>query len=410
MKRMALALLGTICSTAVFAADYYVDQTTGNDNNPCTLAQPCKNPWRLMHVLQPGDVGHVGPGIYAGIYITVSGAPGLPISFVGNGAKIVEPSQQGINFSNGVHHVNVIGFDVVSQQKNGIFLSSGAHHLLIQNNVVHDSPVAGIGGMGNDYVTIVQNTIYNTAKGSPLDSSAISLYQLNNVDNGAQYHNIISGNKIYNNANLVAPSGSQHPSDGNGIIIDDSRHTQNNNTNPPYTGSTLIENNLVFNNGGRGIHVYLSDNVEIRNNTCYANNWAPGGMWRTGEIAAVSSGNVNVQNNIVLPVASTMTDSPRYHYGIVFTQSSGLQNRADYNLSYGGDGPYYSDNIGTPSYGSHNIGSNPLLRNASTDPATADFRPTSMSPAFGAGNPDDYAPYDYSGVTRSVPITVGAYQ
>lgn len=407
-KLLATSLI--MSSSISFAADYFVDQATGNDSNPCTQAQPCKNPWRLMHVLQPGDTGRVGPGTYTGIYITVSGTQDKPILFVGNGAKIVEPAEQGINFSAGIHHVGVLGFDVVSQKKSGVFLSSGAHHVLLQDNVVHDSPAAGIAGVGNDYVIINRNTVYNSAKGSPLDSSGISLYQLNNVDDVSQYHNIIANNKIYDNANLVAPAGSQYPSDGNGIIIDDSRHTQNNNPYSAYTGWTLIENNLVFNNGGRGIHVYFSDNVEIRNNTCYANNWAPGGMWRTGEIAAVSSGNVDVQNNIVLPVASTMTGSPRYHYGVVFSQSSGLQNRADYNLAFRGDGAYYSDNVGSPSYGIHNIVRDPLLARLTTDPILADFRPTSQSPALGAGNSNNYAPYDYLGVARSIPITVGAYQ
>jgi hypothetical protein len=28
-----------------------------------------------------------------------------------------------------------------------------------------------------------------------------------------------------------------------------------------YTGSTLIENNVCFNNGGRGIHIFRADNV-----------------------------------------------------------------------------------------------------------------------------------------------------
>ncbi len=335
------------------AADFYVNQTSGNDDNPCTLAQPCKNPWRLMHVLRPGDTGHVGPGTYTGIYIKVSGTAGNQITFLGEGAKIVEPEQQGINFSSGVHHVGVIGFDVVSQQKTGIFLSAGAHHLLVQDNVVHDSPVAGIGGIGNDYITVYRNIVYNNARGSALDSSAISLYQLTNVDSAPGYHNIIRGNKIYDNANLVAPAGQQYPSDGNGIIIDDSRHTQNNNIDPAYTGSTLIENNIAFNNGGRGIHVYYSDNVDVRNNTCYANNWAPGGMWRTGEIAAMKSGNVNIQDNIVLPVMSTMTGSPAYHYGITVQQSSGGQNNTDYNVAAGGSGAYYSDNIGNPVHGPH---------------------------------------------------------
>ena len=39
-----------------------------------------------------------------------------------------------------------------------------------------------------------------------------------------------------------------------------------------YTFPTLVENNLVYSNGGKGIQIQLSDNVTIRNNTAYHNN------------------------------------------------------------------------------------------------------------------------------------------
>src|SRR5581483_1870720 len=89
--------------------------------------------------------------------------------------------------------------------------------------------------------------------------SGIDIYELKNYDTAGGYHNYIQGNVVYNNASKVPLAGKTYTTDGNGIIIDDSRHTQNTSLGAPYTGHTLIENNVSFSNGGRGIHVYLSD-------------------------------------------------------------------------------------------------------------------------------------------------------
>jgi parallel beta-helix repeat protein len=87
------------------------------------------------------------------------------------------------------------------------------------------------------------------------------LWRLVWYDQEPGFHNVIRGNLIYDNMNEVGVH-----SDGNGIIID------NSGDNPP---PTLIENNIVFDNGGKGIQVYSAGNVTIRNNSCYHNSKDP---------------------------------------------------------------------------------------------------------------------------------------
>ena len=49
------------------------------------------------------------------------------------------------------------------------------------------------------------------------------------------------------------------------------RRTQRDLADPVYDGTSLIENNVIFDNEGRGVHVYFSDRVLVRNNTAYHN-------------------------------------------------------------------------------------------------------------------------------------------
>ena len=105
--------------------------------------------------------------------------------------------------------------------------------------------------------------------------------------------------------------------DGNGIIIDDFQHKQSSGY-PSYKYPTLVENNLVYQNGGKGIQVTWSDHVTVRDNTAWHNNLdqANSGTWR-GEISnSQSSDNVLVNNIAVadpsVNPANTAIDSTSY--------------------------------------------------------------------------------------------------
>jgi parallel beta-helix repeat protein len=108
-----------------------------------------------------------------------------------------------------------------------------------------------------------------------------------------EWVNVISSEKEWDEKNICysnelhvatgAESGGSGNTltDGNGIIIDSMRDSRKNalikhqldknGPKEPYRGRTLIENNLVYNNGGRGVHVFRSEKVDVINNTCYGN-------------------------------------------------------------------------------------------------------------------------------------------
>ena len=105
-------------------------------------------------------------------------------------------------------------------------------------------------------------------------------------------------NTSFSNTALTLPNNAPH-SDGNGIIMDDFRNTQHPNPAGVYPYRSLVENNVCYLNGGKGVHVFISDNVTVRNNTCYFNNRDPknNATWR-GELSNVNSNNTIWVNNI----------------------------------------------------------------------------------------------------------------
>jgi len=153
--------------------------------------------------------------------------------------------------------------------------------------------------------------------------------------------------------------------DGNGIIIDDSRNTQAGSPYGRYTGSTLVENNLCFYNGGRGLHAFQSDYVDFFNNVAYQNNQSP--EIKDGELTAIFSGNITFANNIVFPISGNRASNSYDATNTIFK----------YNLYYN------TNNIPNPGPGDI-IGKNPMFVNPGTTIA-ANFHLQGSSPAIGTG-------------------------
>ena len=87
------------------------------------------------------------------------------------------------------------------------------------------------------------------------------------------------------------------PTDGNGIVVDDTINSQQpTGNNQLYSGTILVENNLCYNNGGQGVHYFQSENVTIRNNTLYRNLRS---FDFGGEVSVVRGNDVLVYNNIL---------------------------------------------------------------------------------------------------------------
>jgi parallel beta-helix repeat protein len=171
--------------------------------------------------------------------------------------------------------------------------------------------------------------------------------------------------------------------DGNGIIIDT---TLGSSTCPtcgtPYPGDILVLGNISYNNGGGGIHVFLSQNVTVANNTVY-NNYLdqenPGTA--RGELSNGGSKKITWLNNIAY--ANPGTGILAYNTPtICFTVSGGfsISNTWTDNITFGAPASI--------SQSTNMVSINPQL----TNPPGANFIPVKASPAIGAAKPESYIP------------------
>jgi parallel beta-helix repeat protein len=390
----------------VRAADYYVDGAAGSDTYAGGQSSPFASIHRALHVSKPGDTIHVAPTVtYTGpVWIATSGTAQAPITLVGestgaNLPTIIGSNSFGIQVAAGVSYVTVQGFDVSAPGDHiGIYLSPGTSHVIVHGNRVHDSGASGIAAINSDYVTVSGNIVYNNATVTTSScGSGISLYQLRNSDNSTATKNYVIKNIVFQNTNT--PGGACGDSDGNGIIIDDSRNTQNSSPYGPYPGVTLVADNVSYKNGGRGIHVYSSDNVMIANNTLYENNQDQhGGTWEAGDITLFRTGRDWVFNNIVY--SDGLVNGYFYHVGISIQQCEGGPIVVNNNLLYNpNNASQYAVFINTnPGWANTNVVSvaplgawnrwgDPLFRDPTAQGLAADFEVMHGSPALLLANP-----------------------
>ncbi len=169
------------------------------------------------------------------------------------------------------------------------------NHIIVRNCTATLLCSGGIGTRFSDYVTIENCVSVNNGWWGMYASSGLGSLGNIDVDNNTEDYKIIFRNNIsIGNRHFIPWVGHKALSDGNGILID-----SNNNTfdNLPYRGKILIENNLVYENGGSGIHSFRSDNVDVINNTVLYNNATPHLNW--GELFNNQSNNFRMYNNIV---------------------------------------------------------------------------------------------------------------
>jgi hypothetical protein len=229
-------------------------------------------------------------------------------------------------------------------------LNTGPNHLIIRNNKIHDCTEVGIQVMACDYVTIEYNETYLNAYWSPYGGSGISLAVALGIDNSTASKNFIRNNVSHDNEEFVLETACNNKiCDGNGIIVD----TNNRNA---YAGRTLVTNNLVYGNGGSGMHSVGSDHVDFVNNTATMNNHSP--AINEGQIFQDISSDVNIFNNVM--------------WAFPGKPVNGL-GTYDYNIYFNGT---------AVNQGAHDVVANPMFENAACD----DFRLLPGSPGVGTGS------------------------
>jgi parallel beta-helix repeat protein len=405
-----LANMAAIASPALRIAagnKYYVDIAKGHDaNNGRSEKLAFKTITKANEQIKAGDMVYVKNGVYAeNITIKQSGTANSPISFQAfPGHKPFIKGTQDGTFKVEGNYIKIMEFEITSIiDGSGIHVGSGNHHTQIFKNEIHDSGCGGISGQETDYLHIESNIIYRNSFRSPFLCSGISIYQAVQFDSKPGFHNIIRGNISFANENKKAKEDGT-VTDGNGIIVDDFRHTQGHKKLPQYTAATLVENNIVFDNGGRGIHIFQSDNVVVRNNTAFKNLKSSNLHGTTnGELSAFFSSNVRFYNNIAYAANNSQKT-------LVNDYSS--DNIWDYNLFYNGS-IFFGSGKSSGTWGKHNVVNvSPLFVNPSIAINQANFRLRAKSPAINAGTSTNAAPTDFTGKPRPAGSKhdIGAYE
>ncbi|GAB3221946.1 hypothetical protein GCM10027423_55740 [Spirosoma arcticum] len=436
----------------VSTRNWYVSATASSTNTAGTEALPLNTIQKAADRVAPGDTVFVMAGRYTSTSITVvgiqrTGTPTRSIVFMPYRTDkpvvaLGNTNFEGFRLLPAAAYIQIQGFEVIgnnanvtlaqAQQQpgacegpnptatgtarfnsNGISLigSRGGnlrpHHVVIANNTVHDCGGGGIGGGECDYVTIENNTVYNNSYYTIYGTSGINIINAWNYDNNTTTPRIIiRNNRSFGNIlkiawNIGGTGTNCRFFDGNGIILDNnkavdpSRPSVVKNPLGDYTGKFLIENNLCYQNGGRGINVNYSDNAIIINNTTYQNGVSDGGpgIGIESEFIAQGANNIRVYSNIFYG-----------RPGEKVTEVNSSTIAYNNNLTFEGTGtPFFS--------GNQNItGRDPLFVNA----AGSDFQLLANSPALNAGSsaPDQYSTKDILGVERpqGAGVDIGAFE
>jgi hypothetical protein len=341
---------------------YHVD-TTGNDANPGTAAQPFRTIQHAVDIVNPGDGVLVGNGVYTG------GTNVVTISRSGTAAKRIvlraanrwqavidgqNSSTTGIAIPGGF--VWVEGFEVRNTRRYGIE-TFGGHDQVVVGNHVHDigrictetnGGIVAINAYASGLV-IAGNWIHDVGRFGPGESGCTpgnNNWQNHDhgIYNGIGTNVVIANNVFYN----LTHGWAIQRYDGQGEVVH---------------GLFILNNTFVGENPNRDAQIIIATkttNLVIANNVFYQP--ATAGVWFDG------AGN-----------GATLT-------GNVATGA----------LETGGSGLVTSGNLQN---------TDPLFVNA----GALNFHLTSGSPARGAGVARWCPPTDYDGVARTGACRAGAF-
>ncbi|WP_010522026.1 right-handed parallel beta-helix repeat-containing protein [Aquimarina agarivorans] len=358
LKKITLLFILLITGISINATNYYIDSINGNDGNSgLSATNAFKSLFKIDRLnLEPGDTVYFLEGTYTRsnstlLTISQSGQEGKYITFQNyNKANVILEfdSWTGIDIINGASYIKIKGVkikgarsrinleDALSQpgscdndlegSANGFYNGTGIlavgpnllwsnpatrgdeipHHIIVEDCEIFDCTSSGMAFQQADYVTIINNKIYNNCWYSLFGTSGINLYQFINTDGTLGFHNTISNNLMYGNEMRVPQVPFCAFFDGNAFIIDDFKHTQTKNyldksiTFDAYTAKTLISNNVSVENGGSGLHFFLSSNCYIYNNTIVNNASQNEGANGNGDLRIGVCDDFEVKNNIII--------------------------------------------------------------------------------------------------------------
>ncbi len=277
--------------------------------------------------------------------------------------------------------------------------------------------LSGLGLNNSEWYYVIHNTIYNNSGSSGYQGSGLSLVVVQCIETlnpacasgstyaggtgtytpsgmdltyAAPYHNIISGNRVYNNSIAANnPVGCGNHTDGNGIIMDTFLDETKNSIVYPF--QTLVGGNVSYANGGRGIHVFRTSNVTVANNTVYGNGTDTCiNAYYLGDLSQAGGSNNVWVNNIAQSVETAVNASCGQYCGsrnapLIAGDSAGIVDSNNiylHNVLYGGAGAQlFNADVDSFSCSNNKCATDPML----VSPASDNFAIQPASPAVGYG-------------------------
>ena len=301
------------------AANTYYVSPSGSNGNPGSQALPWATLQHAVDSVIPGDTILALSGTYAGARIEVSGtvnawitlkaAPGAAVIINQPGPNNKHNSNLEIETWDGSETVAywvIEGLEVTSAPEAGIDSRGSAtgknHHITIRGNRVHHNGVAasrtGIFVAFTDYVLVEDNESYN--------NSEHGVYINNSSDNFTVRHN-----HLYQNANCGLHMNGDASMGGDGImsnglvennIIEDNGVGGGAAINMDGVSSSVVRNNLLYNNHATGIAIFQGDGAVCSQNNLFLHNtirMASNGRWAILVADPACTGN-QLFNNILI--------------------------------------------------------------------------------------------------------------
>jgi hypothetical protein len=299
---ISLTASGSTGTSGGTGKTYYLAPASGggSDNNSGLLATA---PWLTPnHSLNCGDVviaaastAYSSAYFRSGNWGTVSCPAGNNVAWLKcaqfDGCKMtVSGGEPGFYVDQS--YWGVQGWEVSANNSSASFCFGAApnyltpvtvHHIIFANNVANGCQAGGFTTFNTsttaseDYIAIIGNIAYNAAQNGSECYSGISIYQPIESDSLAGTHMYIAGNFSYGNVD-ANPCAGGIPTDGEGVILDTFDGDQGG--LKAYAGQTVVENNILVANGGRGLQVGNNSigsgpfaTIYLRHNTVWGNNF-----------------------------------------------------------------------------------------------------------------------------------------
>ena len=385
---LLLILLSLLGLPSAQAKTYYLSPTGNDGNGGQSAALPWLSP---SHPLNCGDVivasaGNYSPAnFFTGKWGTVTCPAGNGVAWLQcatfDACKIRATTTTGMWVDKSFWGVQGWEVTTTAADPSGTCFSAQPnyaspveiHHIIFANNVANGCSQGGFamvnrGRAGVDYFAVIANIAYNAAQGKTTCASGISIYQPIQSDTLPGTHIYVAGNFSYSNIE-PAKCGSGSPTAGEGIIFDDFDGSREGLS--PYWSQAVAQNNIVINNGAKGIEVdnnsagSYHSTIWVDQNTSWANLTDPHQAWfGCAEISIFKTKETHISRNVIATRGPTGC-SGHPIFAIAVSNGDGTDSVVR-NLASGHNGNnFFLYNSGSFSWGTTNqFGTDPAFSHA----------------------------------------------